>query len=337
MRRWTAGPVAAALAATLLGGACAGSDPADELATAVETTFDGAFRYAVTAEADGEALARLGERAALAGGLLAGIDVDGRVDGRGGVTLSVSLLGQEPVLEVRRTGPDAVYGRLELDLVLAALGADVAGLRERLAAVAGALDLPPAVEPAVLTAFDGDWVGVEGRLDADALAGAAGAAAATEGPSAAGALAAALGEDPGDFVDRFVTVTDVEEPDGDRRFGVTLRLRALLRSIAAVADGAAGGRGSEAALDGALDAFPAEVPGEVAVADGRVSSIAFDVGRAADTGEAGSLLVTLDISDVDDVPRVEPPDEAVVVPARDFLAGARRLEDALGRARERTG
>lgn len=320
--------LAAAVAAALALSACADPEPADELAAALEATLDGPFGFGLQVDADGDALSRLGPDAAALGGLLAALEVRGRVDERRRVALEIALLGQAPVLELRRLGPDSTFIRLETVLVLAALGADVDGVRERAELMLDGLDLPPRAEAGVLAAFDGEWVGVEGRLDADASPPASSApasAASTGGAADATSLRAALGDDLAGFVDRYVTVTRAAAPGEERRLAIDLRLRDLLDALgrAAAGIGAVAGDAREG-----LGVLPAVVPGQAAIVDGRVRALSFDVGAATPSGDAGAFVVTLTFTDDAEVAPVGRPDGAVVVPADAFLAGARRAAEA---------
>ena len=307
----------------LLAGACTSdpepADPEDALVQTVEDTLAGSFAYRLAAEADREALEALGSDLGAVAARLNLFDVRGVV-ADGTVTVDVSAMGTEPLLQVWRFADDQVFLRIAAgDGPLAAVATPE--LEGRLLGMAVQTGQSDAVVAAIGALFDGAWVGVTGAFDASTLTGLAGGA--EDAAAADEATASDLATPLPDVVAEYLTVTDRTEQDGSATLRVDLRVRALLRALARI-----GGDVDVTALEDGLAALPEVVTGDVTTRDGVVESIVFDVAEGArEAGEdvPGSLELRLELSDHGDPTVPEPPDALVTVPSAELTTGLAQL------------
>lgn len=315
-RAWLAG----ACAVGLLAGGCTADEPADPATALVETvddTLDGAFAYRLVAEADKEALEDLGQSLGSVAARLNLFEVSGMVEGPT-VTVDVAVFGTQPLLQLRRFGPDALYVRVAAgEGPLAALASPE--LEGRLLGVAVQTSQPDTVVAAIGALFDGDWVGITGAFDPSALTGLADADA-TDDP-AADELATPLPE----IVADYLTVEDQVADDGTTTSRVDLAVRDLLRALASL-----GTQGFDvASFEEGLALLPEAVTGDVVTRDGVVEAIVFDVAEAArEAGEdvSGSLQLRFELSDHGQPSTPEVPDAEVTVPSVDLAEGLAQLQ-----------
>lgn len=312
---------------TLVVAACGGSTPPDEqLAAAFEDTFGEPFAFEIQIEADGEALRSLGDQAGQTASFLAGLAVEGTIDGDA-TALTLRVLGRE-AFELRQLGEDSLYVRAGVVELLDTLGAGPA-LADRLKPRLEELNLDPAVTAAVDAALSGRWVGVDGAIDLAAL----GAAAGTSDEPDPDQAREAFGSDLPGFFDQFVDVDQARASDGGTRFDVGLRLRDLLRTASAIGgDLGFGSGGAAEGLEDDLAELPETVPGRVLVSDGRVTAIVFDIaeaGRQFGADLPGAIDLRFEVTASGNVPSVAPPDDAVLVESEALLDALDRLATLL--------
>ncbi|MDX1658698.1 MAG: hypothetical protein R3343_07755 [Nitriliruptorales bacterium] len=310
-----------------------GGDPEERLADAFEDTFDGSFAYEFTVDADSEALGDLGDGAGQAAAFLGGFSVSGTV-AEETASFGVTLLNQQ-IFELRTIGEEAFYLRLGINDLLAAFGGGAFDPQDELVPAIDALGLGEDIKAAVIDAFNGTWVGVEGEFDSEELSALFGAGADdVDDEESRERVREVFGEDIPGFFERFVTVTEEEEEDDVHRFTVALEIRELLRAAAelneelGVDDSAA-----FADLEADLEDLPETVPGTVITADGLVEVISFDVAAAArEVGEdvAGAVEIRFEISDHDEVEAVVAPEEATTLTAEQFAEAVRKLTELTG-------
>lgn len=307
-------------------------DPATRLSAAVDATFDGAFAYTLTLDADRAALDALGDAAGGAAGFLAGFGLAGVKDAEGNLSVDLALTEDgDPLFRLLSFGDDAFYLNLGLDEFLGLAGAGEFDPRDELAPALDALGLGPEVTTAVLDLVDGDWVGVEGELDAERIRELLGAdtvgGSDDEAEEATGEL---LGEDLAAFVDRFVTVDEATEVDDDaERFDVRFELRAFLRATSELSARLGGAEQADALadLEADLEDLPEAIPGSATVVDDHVTELSFEV---SEDEAAGSVRVVLALSDFDDVAALEPPEGATVLSDEQFTDAVERLTALTG-------
>jgi hypothetical protein len=327
-------PLIALIAAlAMLAGAC-GSDPADpqaRLTSAFEETFDGAFAYDFSIDADRAALDTLGEGAGDAASFLGTFGFSGVVDDDDAVSFALGLGGGAQLIELRSFGDEAFYVNLGLNELLSLAGAGAFDPRDELAPALDALGFDAEVKAAVLDALDGKWVGVEGALDVERLRSLFGADPDTVDEDEIQAATDELfGEGLPGFFERFVTVEDAAETDdGAERFDVALQLRQLLRAAGELNSRV----GTTTApdlddLEADLADLPEQVPGTVVVVDDHVTEIRFDVAGTAETD--GSVLLTLVLSDFDEVEPLTRPEDATVLTEEQFTDAVERLVGLTG-------
>jgi hypothetical protein len=300
--------------------ACGGTPatPEERLAEAFEDSFADGFTFAVSLDADQSALGGLGADAGPAASILNGLGVGGSIDADGNLVLRVSVLGTD-VLEARGIGEDASYLRLDIADLVALAGGDVAGLQAQLGPVLQGFGVAPEVIDAIDAGLAGEWIGIEGQLDAAALQGLGGGDVPDE-EEARQALRERFGEDLPTFFERFLVVGEETTGEGDvSTFSVSLKLRELIEAAARLNTDL--GTGEDAGLGGLEDdlaELPELVPGTIQLTDGLVSSLRFDV--ASTVREAGGDLdgefdVVVTFSEHGAVAPVEAPETAVTLEA----------------------
>lgn len=301
------------------------ADPAGRLASAVSETVATEFAYDLTVDAAPEALGSLDD--ASTGGtseLLSSLRVAGVVEGERAASIAVTLVGESPVVEVRSISDEAVYARLGLGDLLASTGGGEAPPAERIEPLLAMLGLAPRAQEVVVAALDGEWVGVEGEIDAARLGALVGPSASPGDAEAEEDVRRQLGGDLPGFVQRFITVTDEREQEDGRVYDVELELRELVRALGGI--GGAPGGGFEAALDG----LPPTVPGTVETRAGLVTLMSFDVaGAAREAGREvdGAISIDLALSDHGAVEPVAPPDDAVTMTGEQLDDMVLRLDE----------
>lgn len=304
------------------------ADPAERFAQAVERTFDGSFRYRLSAVSDRDALEALGPESRQVAQFLNAFSVAGTISDEV-TSLEVRAVTTNPVFEVRRFAEDDVFLRLGISDVLGP-GLEV-DLEERILPAMVELGIPRTVRSAATSLFQGEWVGVQGSFDEDLGGVLSDEVAADDASVDPDRLQEDLGGNLPGFVRRFLSVQQEIEDDGRRRYAVDLQLRALLRVVGEVnAEVSVGGLLDLAALEAQLESLPEEVAGEVIVEEGLVTSIRFDVAEAARQGGqdvAGTIQLRLDLSDHGAPPPLGRPDTAVVVPSDDLAAALRIMLD----------
>lgn len=294
-------------------------DPRSQLVAALERTLGDSFAYTFTVDSEPAAFEGTGEAGALLGGLLSGFEIAGR-RGEGAADVRVSVLGFD-LIDLRALGDRGLYARLGYSRLAALAG----GVADPSAAVAKQLEergVPDDVLAVIRAAFRGRWVGVDERVDPDRLA--AVLAGEPEATPRRQDLRATLCRDVAGFVDCYLTVGEVTDEGAQRRYRVGLRLRRLLRRLAAdqPADRAED-------LDADLRQLPELLPGTVTVVDGVVSRVVLH-GDAAGTSQGGrsdGLRGVLELDDHGDVELPGPPAEAVTVDAEQFLQAVRVLSE----------
>lgn len=318
--RW-ARPILALLAAVaLLASGCGlNDDPADDLADALEDSLDGSFSYSLAVEADRVALDALGDGAADAAGFLERFSLSGTVDREGGSSLALSIGAGVPLFEARTFGED-LYLNLGINEFLGLAGSGAFDPRDELAPALGALGFEEHVQTAIIDALDGKWIAVEGGIDVSTLQSAVGQGdAGIDGAAAAAALGDALGDDLEDTFERFVLVDSVnDEGDDVVRYEVSIQLRDLIRALSE-ANAEAGVEDQPALedLEADLADLPETVPATVVTRDGRVTDLRVDL--ADPDGQAGSVLLVLQLGDFDDVEELEEPGDASRLTQEEFL------------------
>lgn len=310
-----------------------GGDPSEELADAFQNTFDGSFAYEFTVDADADALAELGEGAGQAAGFLSGFSAAGTVD-EDAASFAVTLLNQQ-IFQLRTIGQEAFYIQLGLNDFLAAFGGGGFDPQDELVPALDALGLGEEVKGAVIEAFNGSWVGVEGELDTEELSALLGGETEPVDEEAQQRFREVFGEDVPGFFERFVVVEEEESEDDVTSYSVLLQVHELFRAVADVnaelgVDDAAG----LGDLEADLADLPETVPGTVITADDHVELITFDLAAAmADPdadGEAeavGSVELRFEITDHDDVEPVEAPEDATVLTAEQFADALAKLAE----------
>lgn len=336
-RRLVAPPVVAVVVVALLvaATACSSPVPQERLAVALERTLARSFGFEVVLEADQSALADLGEQAGGAAALLSGIRLHGIVDGDD-TQVALDALGGT-VVELRQITDEGerpvAWLRAGVVDLLAQVGIDEfdaeADLLDRLVAARA----PGPLLVAVVDAFDGRWIGIEGGIGAGfgSAAGLLPSSSGREGATGAGPVPAvtAFGTDLESFLDRFVEVGELD----DGILHLELRLSALLRAAAGFGDDLGVGREVlPEDLEADLEGLPGRVPGDVRVVDGVVEELAFDVAaaaRALGTGVDGRVVLRIRVTDHGRAGPVQAPegvdpieagtlDEAVVAILRSF-------------------
>lgn len=313
-RKGRAAPVLVLLL-TLVLAACGGpSDPGEELAEAFQRTFDDSFAFRFVVDADASAVEGIGEGAGQAAAFLSGFAIEGTVDD-GAVSVDVQGLGTS-LLQARSIGEDELYIQLGVQSLIGMVGGGFAP--EDLLPTLEAAGLDAELQGVVLGALRGDWIGIEGGFDASQLGDMAGENSEVDEEQAEEAFREAFGEDIPAFFERYVVVRgEPQDEEGVRNFTVDLQLRELLRAASEASEQL--GRADAAAtqdLEADLAELPETVPGEVSVADGLVTSIAF---RAAETiresGAAieGDLDLVLDLSQHGSVEALTAPPDATVI------------------------
>lgn len=319
------------VALALVASACGTSspDPDTRLSAAVENTFDGAFTYTLSVDADRAALDGLGEGAGDAATFLQTFGFSGVVDGEDGVSFGIDLGGESPLFEVRTFGEEAFYLNLGINDLLSLAGAGAFDPRDELAPALDALGFEDEVKAAVLDALDGKWVGVEGELDLSRLQALMGQEGEQVDEGEASEAAEELfGDDIPDFFDRFVTVVETVEEDDTERFEVALELRELLRAAGELNQRVGADAAPLEDLEADLQDLPETVPGTVVVVEDHVTEIRFDVAetaREAGTTVEGSILVQVLLADFDDVAPLTKPEGATVLTDEQFTDALAKL------------
>lgn len=325
MRRTGRFPVLVAVLGLLVAACGDGGDPSDRLADAFEETFDGSFAYELTVDADASALEGLGEGAGQAAAFLAGFTASGSVH-EDAATFGVTVLNQ-PVLQLRSIGSDAFYIQLGLNDFLSAFGGGAFDPQDELVPALNELGLGEEVKAAVIEAFNGSWVGVEGELDTEQLSALLGGESKeVDDEEARERFNEVFGEDAPEFIENFVIVEEEEEDDDIRRYTVHLQVHELLRASAELNEElGVEDQGALRDLESDLADLPETVPGTVVTDEGRVQYISFDLAEAArsaagDEGAevAGSVDIRFTITEHDDVPPIEEPEGATVLTAEQF-------------------
>ncbi|MDQ4130080.1 MAG: hypothetical protein M3133_03675, partial [Actinomycetota bacterium] len=298
----------------VLAGACAANDPRSQLERALESTQRTSYAYEFVLQADKDTLSSLGPLADQARLFLQGLNVSGhRTPERNSV--AVRVLGID-AFELRSIDEDTLYLRFGFDELSRMLGeGDSSDQMARLLRQRGLSDEAIA---AVGAAFRGEWLGVEGGVEASEL----GAVLASEvaeptRPQGSGSLREALGGDAEGFVERYVIVNDVSGSDDERVFGVSFRVRDLVMAVASV-DPASQER--DRPMD--PEALPELAPGTVTVRDGVITNVVADLAETARTsGETGNATTTarLEISQHGEVGDIEAPPATVTITDEQFL------------------
>ncbi|MDP8961038.1 MAG: hypothetical protein M3N32_05400 [Actinomycetota bacterium] len=299
---------------TLLSGACASQQPEAQLTRVLKSTLRTSFAYEFALQADQEVLPGLGPERDQARLLFQGLNITGhRTDERHSFT--VSVLGID-AFESRTLDEDTLYLRFGLDELARMLGEGdssaqiVPLLRQR--------GLSDEAVAAVAAAFRGEWVGVEGRVEAAELRAVLGSEGDAEPARSAGreSLREALGGDVEGFVERYVVVNGVSGSDDERVFEVGLRVRDLVQALAG-ADATRQVQDIEAGLEG----LPELAPGTVTARDGVVTSVVVDLAEAAPASaeQNGTGSLRLDVSQHGKVGEIEPPPGVVVITDEQFL------------------
>lgn len=302
----------------LLATACSsgGGDPDEDLAATVAATFEDSFAFEFTVDADQSALAALGEGASQAAFFLQGFKVTGATEGDN-TSMVLRIVGID-VLEARSIGDEAAYLRLGLEEIAQFTGTPIDA-----EAITGQLEgfgLDPAVETTIVSALQGNWVGVEGALDADRLQELLG----TGGPSdeeVSGAFEESFGGDLPAFIERFVTVSERTDEDGTETFRVDLQVRDLLRAAADLSRQFGDEQVPLEDLEADLEELPATVPGTIVASGDRINQIRFDLGEAARlAGQEveGRIDLTFAISDHGEVAAITAPEASQVLTAEQF-------------------
>lgn len=317
----------------LVSTACSSPDPQTRLENALARTFDGSFAYELTIAADQAALQGLGQQGAQAGAFLQGFAIAGsRADEAFELRLG---FGGFDLVELRSLSEEELYLKLALDQLGAFLGggqgfdpdATIVPPLEQ-AGVSGA------VIDAVRAAFNGQWVGIEGPIDSDALQDALGGATPSETPTGDDqALREALCEDLEGFAECYLEVQEVTEEDGQDVFQVRLALREL---VAALSEAAPTGEQVEDLRSDIAD-VPEQVPAAVTVQDGVVTRLAVDVAEAVRSGGGdmqGSIELRLDLSDHGEVDEITAPDGATTISGDQLADAMAALANLMGMAGE---
>jgi hypothetical protein len=298
------------------------ADPEDRLADAFATTFDGSFDYSITVDADQAALQGLGEGAGEAASFLTGFQLRGTVDGDA-ASVIVEAIGTN-LLEFRAMGDDRFYAQLGIQQLLGLAGPDF----DPAAQVGPQLDqlgVSAEVREAVLEAFEGNWVGIEGELDPSRVAQLAGDQEVDE-EEAEARFEEIFGEDVPTFFDRYVTLVEHTETDGVTTYEVQLQLHDLLRAAAQLnSDLGLDDQAQLQDLEADLEELPETVPGTVVTADDVLTEIRFDVAQTIrDTGTEieGDLDLLARMSNHGEVDPITEPEGATVITAD-------QLEEAL--------
>ncbi|MDX1619497.1 MAG: hypothetical protein R3320_00800 [Nitriliruptorales bacterium] len=306
-----------------------GGDPSDRLADAFEETFDGTFAYEFTVDADSDALSGLGEGAGQAAAFLAGFSASGTVNDED-ATFAITLLNQQ-IFQFRTIGQEAFYLQLGINDFIAAFGGGGFDPQDELVPALDALGLGEEVKGAVIEAFNGSWVGVEGELDTDELSALLGGEPAETDEESRERFREVFGEDIPAFFERFVVVESEESEDDVRQYDVLLQLHELLRAAAELNQELGVDDAGLGDLEADLADLPETVAGSVITADGLVEKISFDLADAVreqgDTEVAGSVELSLEITEHDDVPAVEAPEGATVLTAEQFADALAKLAE----------
>lgn len=301
---------------TVLSGACASDEPQAQLARALKSTLRSPFAYEFALQADQEALSRLGPEGEQARLFFQGLNISGQ-RARQRDSLALSVLGID-AFELRSVDADTRYLRFGLDQLAAMLGeGDSTAQIVPLLAERG---LSNEAIAAVAAAFRGEWLGVEGRLEAAELRAVLSSEVGTEPPRperSDESLRDALGGDVDGFVERFVVVNNVSGSDDERRFDVSLRVRELVRAVARVDP-----TSQVQDIEAGLRALPELSPGMVTARDGVVTNVLVDfaeAARAAGEQVSGTTTARLDVSQHGKVGDIEPPPGAVTITDEHFL------------------
>lgn len=294
----------------LLAAACGGEpdDPGTALAEAFEATFDDAFAYELTVDADSGVLTDLAEDQGQVAALIGGMALDGVVD-EGVGSLRIRGLGST-LLELRSLDDgEVLYARLGIqDLLAMAAGGDVDPAQ--LLAFA-APDLPEDARQALEAAIGGQWLAIEGGFD-DAVAG----TTDTSTEEARALLDDLTGGDVGGFIERYVTVDGEDRGDAIRTIEVAFELREFLRATAALGDEVGVDDAAERDLEADLAELPERIPGVVTIRDGVVTELRFGLDgpmREAGASIDGRLDVLIELSDHGAVAPVAAPEGALRV------------------------
>ncbi len=344
MRRLPSLLVGSALVLTACGGG-GGGTPAEQLASAFENLRGTPFSYEVSLDIDNSVLQEaaaanpeLGQASLFAGSFkMSGVYNDDDAE------FTVGVMGSD-ALQVRLIDDHSkIYAKLGIMDLLGGLGMSPDQL---MAEAQASGDVPLEAEELLNAMFAGGWVGFE--YDEDALTGLYDDAGADAGVDTE-AIREAFGDlnarlsDPAGMIEDFTTSTEGDEVDGARTFAVDIKLRSAL---GALAQDVRTGLEASASLPGLSDMatdidsdlqdfdemlqeglaeVPESVPGlTIAVRDGYVDRITFDIGVAAaalgnDDIPAGSALIQIAI-DRDDVPTIEEPDADVFYTTEDLAA-----------------
>lgn len=301
--------VAATAAALVLSACGGGGTPQSQLEEAAASTADTSFAYEFTVNADEQALQALGPDGAQASGFLQSFLISGVRSGEA-MELRVGLLGFD-VLEVRQLAEDEIYLRVGIQDLAGLAGAQPGDLA---AAVVPSLEqagLSPEVIAAVGAALNGQWVGVQGEVDQEAIQDALGVAPTVDPSEQQERAVEALGGDIQGFVEQYVEVVDVQEEDARRVFDVNIRLRELFRSLAAIDPS-----GQVEDLEADLAQLPEQVGGTVATADGLIELITIDVAEAireAGGQVEGAVELRLELSEHGAVEEITAPDDVTTI------------------------
>lgn len=280
--------------------------PSVEVARAVAATLDQDLTFRLSASADRDAIAALGDDAEAVTEALRGFSLLGQ-RGQSGTVVGLRVLGGLNLVQLTTLPDGAVFVRTD---VRGLLGEDL----EQLLADLRATGAPESVVRGVSALFNFEWVGITGEAGLDGL---------LDGvlPDAVGTESEAAQVLDGDAVDALVrtlvSAAEIGAPEdmvaGARRYPITF-------DAAEVADGLDAASATVAQipflgsiLDG-LGAGAAE--GDVVVSDGFVVSVVLRL--VAGEANAGRLELTLDLDDFGDVPTVGAPAGATIVDAQDL-------------------
>jgi hypothetical protein len=292
------------LAVLALAGCRGEEDPREELRSAVATTADESFTFALSARADRAALDQLGDDAVAAAAFLEGAGVTGARDPDGRFQVALMLGGDAPLLEAISEGGEGLLLRTGLGDLLGLGGRDP---QEALGPALDELDIEPAGRAALTASFEGRWVALTDVGDLGELIG-----TTDDGDGGEPADLAAVLEE--------VTVTGARDAGDVRRIDVLVPADTLLGPL-----GLGGG-----------DRI---VPGSVDLRDGRISEVRLELSGGDLAGEPG----TVDAQDPADAgvvelvlrltpaagpdPLVERPDPGASLTAAQLLELVARLQE----------
>lgn len=295
--------------------ACSPEDPEDQLAEAFGATLGSSFSYEVNLESDETG----GGEVASA---LRGLAATG-VRGDGAWSTQVTVLGFD-IFELHSEDPELRHLRLGLADVLSLVGGPDADPSAALVQELEARDHEAETVEVVRAALQGDWITIEGPLDAADLDRAIGVDGPVgERPDAAAVLEA-LGGDLRSFVEDYVEVRDVDEAGDTQVFDVEVRVRDAVRALSRL--------GEEGPQEVDLEDLPERLPGTVIVSDDVVREIIVGFGEADD--EPSQTRLHVELGQHGEAPAVTSPDGSLRVGSERFIAALQALSEVFGETEE---